>query len=150
MYTKITYWLQNHQLFLVANLDNLSFVPQFVNLIWASVSQSLIKWPLMYSDLPVHVEYPRAQSVQCVYMMFHIWSGVRERSPFVVVSQFWWINICNCDVSPHHVILHRNTVLVRRRHGWGTWCGDQWPWKWITGNHWPWRRCWVSKITAGF
>lgn len=33
MYTKITYWLQNHQLFLVANLDNLSFVPQFVNLI---------------------------------------------------------------------------------------------------------------------
>lgn len=33
MYTKITYWLQNHQLFLVANLDNLSFVPKFVNLI---------------------------------------------------------------------------------------------------------------------
>lgn len=88
MYTKITYWLQNHQLFLVANLDNLSFVPQFVNLIWASVSQSLIKWPLMYSDLPVHVEYPRAQSVRCVYMMFHIWSGVRERSPFVVVSRW--------------------------------------------------------------
>lgn len=158
MYTKITYWLQNHQLFLVANLDNLSFVPQFVNLIWASVSQSLIKWPLMYSDLPVHVEYPRAQSVRCVYMMFHIWSGVRERSPFVVVSRWcrlWHqIVLMNQHLQlwcfPHHVILHRNTVLVRRRHGWGTWCGDQWPWKWITGNHWPWRRCWVSKITAGF